>query len=737
MTDNFDQILDECLTRLIRGGTVEDCLARYPERREELEPHLRLAARLARSYGFTPSPAAKARGRQRVLAELTALESSRTAPRVRLRLPVINLVPRWATAAVALVLALVTLGGGAATVAASGGTLPGDALYPVKRATEQARLAVAFSQPAKADLHLQYAERRAEETGRLTLMERVSQLEATQTSLKKNLEQATAIAEGLDEPQKLGSLQARLEASASLVLGRLQLVLESAPESSKEAARENLKASGEGYGEAVEAVAARGPARQAAAKPGLLRLVVSDSAPLGVDEMILEVSDVRALLTGREGRWIIISQEPQSLDLVRLGQADKLLGESAVEAGTYTKLRLRVTQAWVRASGVQYKVKVPSASLNLVRPFKVEEGKTTVVTIEIDGPHSLRRTGQGDYILAPVIQLLTNEPGGDGAKLAQHDDDARPDKKQTPTMDKAPASATSALPPVREELEGTIERITEDALIVSGRRVLIPPDTKVDGTLAVGARVRVDAVITSGGTLAVSVKVVDDKAPAATPEERPADTEEEGPSPSRATPTIPGDSERRIEIKGTIDEINSLRWSVKGQVVVVSSNTVIEGAPSAGLTAEVEGVRQADGSIIALEIRVKEERRAPTQEKRPTPSPSPKPTPTSTLQPTSTPQRTSTPTPTPTWTPMPSPTPTLTPMPSITTFEGIVEGIKGAEWTVGGRRVVVDLQTKIEGLPLIGSRVGIVGVLRPDGTVLATKITLLQRPGLPGVTIGD
>jgi len=66
-----------------------------------------------------------------------------------------------------LVIAMVFtgLGGTAATVAAQD-SLPGEALYGLKTATEQVKLVAAFSDESKAAVHLEIAARRAEEMGK-------------------------------------------------------------------------------------------------------------------------------------------------------------------------------------------------------------------------------------------------------------------------------------------------------------------------------------------------------------------------------------------------------------------------------------------------------------------------------------------------------------------------------------------------------------------------------------------
>lgn len=72
--------------------------------------------------------------------------------------------PRWRRrTAAALVAAVLVLASGAGTVWAAQSALPGDVLYPVKRASESVRLALARDPGAKARLHLELADRRLEE----------------------------------------------------------------------------------------------------------------------------------------------------------------------------------------------------------------------------------------------------------------------------------------------------------------------------------------------------------------------------------------------------------------------------------------------------------------------------------------------------------------------------------------------------------------------------------------------
>jgi hypothetical protein len=77
MADNFDRILDECIDRINRGQSLDDCLADYPEYVKQLEPLLRAMLQTQGAYSFVPSASAKREARQRFNAALNRLERRR------------------------------------------------------------------------------------------------------------------------------------------------------------------------------------------------------------------------------------------------------------------------------------------------------------------------------------------------------------------------------------------------------------------------------------------------------------------------------------------------------------------------------------------------------------------------------------------------------------------------------------------------------------------------------------
>ena len=152
----IEDILDNCLERLFKGESIEDCLRDYPWQASELEPLLKTSlALLQKSAAIQPNPEFKANvGSQ--------LQGMLRAKRDKAEKKAMGSIwrRRWA---VAMSTVLVVLLAGIGTVAASADALPDESLYAVKLATEQARIALAFSGTDRVELHIQFAERRATE----------------------------------------------------------------------------------------------------------------------------------------------------------------------------------------------------------------------------------------------------------------------------------------------------------------------------------------------------------------------------------------------------------------------------------------------------------------------------------------------------------------------------------------------------------------------------------------------
>jgi hypothetical protein len=173
----FENILDECLDRLIKGETIASCLARHPEYAAELEPLLRTALETRTAAAVKPRPEFRQRAGYEFQAAIREVQPQRARGFFRWQ-------ARWMVP-VAIVLVLVLGGGG--TVMASAGALPDSPLYPVKLATEAVQLAFTFSDLDKAELYARFTDRRVDEIVRIAEKGKSDQIEKITDRLDSQL----------------------------------------------------------------------------------------------------------------------------------------------------------------------------------------------------------------------------------------------------------------------------------------------------------------------------------------------------------------------------------------------------------------------------------------------------------------------------------------------------------------------------------------------------------------------
>jgi len=183
----FDNIFNDCLERLLlKGESLQQCLARYPEQAAELKPLLETALAAREATTIQPRPDFRARARYEFNSALKETAAGKSRPSW-------GWFPRWATV-MAIILAVVLAGGG--TVVAADSSMPDSPLYSVKLATEQVRLTLTPSQIAKARLCAQLADRRVAEIAYMADKGDVEQVEILTRRLDDKLELMVVFIEG-------------------------------------------------------------------------------------------------------------------------------------------------------------------------------------------------------------------------------------------------------------------------------------------------------------------------------------------------------------------------------------------------------------------------------------------------------------------------------------------------------------------------------------------------------------
>ena len=166
-------------------------------------------------------------------------------------------------------------------------------------------------------------------------------------------------------------------------------------------------------------------------QPGTLGVSMTDAPACGYDEVNVTVSKVRVHQSGsaddKAAGWTDITLDPpRTINLLNLNDPTKPnfalenLGETSLGAGHYTQLRLvlednngnQPSANWIVLTGqnpTKIPLETPSAirsGVKLIHQFTVNSGQRVDLLLDFDACKSIVLTGNGKYILKPVIKVI-------------------------------------------------------------------------------------------------------------------------------------------------------------------------------------------------------------------------------------------------------------------------------------------------------------------------------------------
>jgi len=590
---SFRSILDECLTAIQQGESVETCLSRYPRRAERLRPLLLLAQRAGRTPRVVPRAWAQQTAWDLVRQRAADLRQGRHRPRGQITWL------RPVAIVASLVLALLAAGGG--TVYAARDSLPDSPLYRVKLASEDARLWFVFDDASKADILLDQSNERTDEI--LALIQRGKPVPSNVLSALRNRNRSAADILA-DRPQEV-ALRARMlqqsEGQENLLLALWDDISESA----------------------------RGQYAEAVSTLHNTRLGASGAAvAIGPDDLaggVLNISGLAQPVT--DGVWRIGGVE------VRVD--DRTFGPQ-LESGRTAKV--------VAARGANGRLH--ALNLSTIEPGLPEAGTVVSGAVESVTDNEIMVAGQRIAITPQTLLHLKLQEGqrvqitvsgGAGGAVASTVEPARTE-----------AGVTSA-PTLAYEgaIEGNVSaQGSTNQWVVGGESFVITPSTTVDaqaGDVKAGARARVESVSQGGKLVAQRVVILAaDAQPQTIHLSGVFQGQRQGlwlvsglavePNTGAETPPVgsvvaidasrqdkrllarqstvlesPG-QDRPVQLLGLVGAVEGDTWTVGFARVHVGQTAKVSGAPIVGARALVWGHLTSDGTLEAAYVRVLDQR---------------------------------------------------------------------------------------------------------------------------------
>lgn len=151
---------------------------------------------------------------------------------------------------------------------------------------------------------------------------------------------------------------------------------------------------------------------------GTLKINLIDS-PGDFDAVFVQVEGVQVHAAGADSNegWRTVSAQSGIYDLLTLRNGlSALLVHEQLPAGDYTQIRLLLgPDNSVVVDGVTHDLTVPSgqqSGLKLNHPFTIEGDELYEITMDFDAARSIHMTGNGRYMLRPVIGVMAHRVSG-------------------------------------------------------------------------------------------------------------------------------------------------------------------------------------------------------------------------------------------------------------------------------------------------------------------------------------
>ena len=175
----------------------------------------------------------------------------------------------------------------------------------------------------------------------------------------------------------------------------------------------------------VATIACGKTATSPSASPSTLNIILKDTPFADAKSLLVTFSTVSAHMAGGDFVTLPFSAGATSrtCDLKKLTTATDVLGTGTLTAGHYTQLRLVVSSATLyfdnastgtacaptmtAPSGQNAPVTIPSGEVILNREFDVTSSGATTITLDFDGDQSVKALGNGQYMMTPVITVVS------------------------------------------------------------------------------------------------------------------------------------------------------------------------------------------------------------------------------------------------------------------------------------------------------------------------------------------
>lgn len=151
---------------------------------------------------------------------------------------------------------------------------------------------------------------------------------------------------------------------------------------------------------------------------GTLNVFLADAPEPGISRVEVDIARVEA---HKDGQWTILTETPQTYNLLDLAQTEAQLVSTPVPAGSYNQVRLLVTACRVTDEDGTWDCNIPSGiqtGIKVNLNYDVPAGDVVGILLDFNVHKSLHKLGNGNYQLQPVIPAVVQVLSGTASGTA-------------------------------------------------------------------------------------------------------------------------------------------------------------------------------------------------------------------------------------------------------------------------------------------------------------------------------
>jgi len=149
---------------------------------------------------------------------------------------------------------------------------------------------------------------------------------------------------------------------------------------------------------------------------GMLKLSLTDKPITGMKQVWVTMTNIEVHKTG--GNWITFAATTDSVDLLTLKNREQVLQSHPLDPGSYTGIRLDVTDGHIiESDDSRCDLKIPSSKIEIPVNFKIGQGQETDMVLDFNADKSVHviQTGHnGQCIMRPVILVKSVSQSNNG-----------------------------------------------------------------------------------------------------------------------------------------------------------------------------------------------------------------------------------------------------------------------------------------------------------------------------------